>query len=216
METNSESEFVQGLADDVIRLVRPVMENRQDARQRPDVVELEQEYRSQPEALHNSQLPNLAINHERPEHRLMLLLKLKGMTNNEIAEQCQYSVAWVSQITRQPWFKNRLTKMLQEASDEIFDDLVKVETKNSFVKLLNLRDSAKSEQVQLASAVEILNRGLGKPVQRTENTTNVFHVTTKLEDIDAKLRQIEEEERRLLGQGITIGPAQSGEDRFRI
>lgn len=211
--------LVEQLADEVVELVRPggCTPNRQDVRQRFDVREAEQDYRGTSHALHNSQQPNLVVEHEKPEHRIILLLKLKGFTNREIAESSGYTEPWISQITRQPWFKERLTRMLDEAGDEVLNDLIRVEGKNSFITLLHLRDNARSEQVRLTAAVNLVDRLLGKPVQRTENTTNVFHVSTKLEELNEQIRKVEEEERKLLGQGNQVEPPKllAESDRFK-
>jgi hypothetical protein len=125
------------------------------------------------------------------------------LSNREIATQTGYTEPWISQVTRQPWFQERLIAALGNAEGEVLDEIVKVEAKNSMYKLVELRDTAKSEDVQARCAIEILNRHLGKPVQRTENQSNVFHVTTKLEDLDRQLREVEEEEKEILTRGTT-------------
>lgn len=148
--------------------------------------------------LHNRKAPNLAILHEKPEHRIILLLKLKALSNREIAAQTGYTEPWVSQICRQPWFQRRLVEMLQTAQTEVIDDLVRVEGTNSFFKLVSLRDTAKSEQVQFAAATRLFEQVAGKPIQRTEVTGQVNHQITQSEAIDLELRRLEEEERKLM------------------
>jgi hypothetical protein len=167
---------------------------------------LADQYMRDAQALHGPKVPNLAIDHEKAEHRLILMYKLRGDSNREIAQKTGYSESWISQVTRQPWFQQRLVNSLEEVEGEILDEIVKVEAKNSVFKLVQLRDTAKSEQVQLGSAIELLNRHLGKPVQRTETTANVFHVSAKLGDIDKQLAEVEAEEQRLLRNGSTIEP----------
>lgn len=148
--------------------------------------------------LFQSQKPNLAILHEKAHHRLILLLKLKGLSNREVAKQMEMSEAWVSQITRQPWFQLALVQELKETKEEIVDSIVKVEATNAIYKLVNLMQSAKSEEVQKSCAVEILNRHLGKPIQRTEHSGEIKHKISDLDDINAELAELEKEEKKLL------------------
>lgn len=150
------------------------------------------------DGLFGARKPNLAVIHEKPEHRIILLLKLKAFSNREIAQQTGYTEPWISQITRQPWFQLRLLNALQEAKTEVIDDLVRIEAANSFFKLVSLRDTAKSEQVQLAAADRIFSQVAGKPLQRTENSSTVTHQITKASEIDAELKKLEEEERKLM------------------
>lgn len=88
--------------------------------------------------------------------------------------------------------------MLQTAQTEVIDDLVRVEGTNSFFKLVSLRDTAKSEQVQFAAATRLFEQVAGKPIQRTEVTGQVNHQITQSEAIDLELRRLEEEERKLM------------------
>ena len=57
--------------------------------------------------LFNAREPNLAIMHEKPEHRLLLWMKAQGASNREIAYQSGYTEAWLSQLFRQPWAQSR-------------------------------------------------------------------------------------------------------------
>ena len=152
------------------------------------------------------QTPNLVIRHEKTQHRLVLLLKLKGYTNREIAQEMEMSEGWVSQIVRQPWFQERMCNALADAQEDIFENLVKKEARNSYATMVQLRDNAKSEDVRARMAVALVERHFGKPVVRTENQTNVFHVTSKLEDINRQLLEVEEAEKKLLTRGTTVGP----------
>src|SRR5882724_4879245 len=72
-------------------------------------------YESSPDALYNSSEPSFAVLHEKPEHRIIVYLKGQGLSNTEIAKRCGYTNGWVSQVTRQPWFRLRLVQELKEA-----------------------------------------------------------------------------------------------------
>lgn len=184
-------------------LVKP---NSQLYENRPDVQAQVEEYLGLATKMHGAKPPNLVIAKEKPEHRLILLLKAKGMSNREIAQETGYTDAWLSQLTRQPWFQTRLCELLGRAQDEIVDGIARVEAANSMFKLVHLRDHAKSEPVQADCAKEILNRFQGKPTTRVEtvSVSSVLHVSTKLEDIDKQLKTLEEEEQALLHEGTDI------------
>lgn len=153
------------------------------------------------QGLHGSRPPNLAIQHEKAEHRIVLLLTLKGLNNREIAKQMDYTEAWVSQIKRQPWFQVRLIEELSKAQEDVLDQILKVEATNSVFTLIHLRDHAKNEGVRADCAKDILNRHLGKPAQKIEHTgeIGVAHSVSRVENINEELLQIEAEEARLLG-----------------
>lgn len=156
-------------------------------------------------ALYNRRDPNLAILHEKPEHRIILLLKLKGYSNREIARETGYQEAWISQVCRQPWFQVHLTQALNQGEAEIVDKIVAVEATNSIYTLVNLRDTAKSEAVRASCATEILNRHLGKPIQRQEIVGSYEYTLTKVEKIEHELEEVEREERRLMTLGTDQG-----------
>lgn len=150
------------------------------------------------DSLHGAKLPNLAIEHEKPEHRLILILKFQGLSNTEIAKQTGYTDSWISQICRQPWFRVRLMGMFEEAGQDALQKLIEVEAPNSLQTLVVLRDSAESEQVRASCAIHILDRHMGKPTQKTEVKSQVTHTIAKMEDIDRQLAEVEAEERRLI------------------
>jgi len=147
--------------------------------------------------------PTFAIVREKPEHRILLLLKLKGLSNREIAEQTGYSEPWVSQVTRQPWFQDMLVEKLAQAGDKLVDDLIALEAKNSVFTLIQLRDDPNQlGSTRAACAKDLLDRYLGKPVQRTENlniNANVKGTITRIDTIDAELAKLEERVQELDG-----------------
>lgn len=186
---------------DVTPLVSPT-ENRQLFVNRQDSQAALTEYRQDTDALHNAQAPNLVITHEKPEHRIILLLKLRGLSNTEIAKNMGMTGPWVSQVTRQPWFQARLTELLHEAGQEIIEERIKVEANKSFDTLVELRDNPNAPAAVRANvAMNIIDRHLGKPTQRTENVSNIFHVSTKLEDLEEQLKEVEAAEKALLTRG---------------
>lgn len=170
--------------------------------------DVEKEYLANKNALYGRKLPNLAINNEKPEHRLILLLKLKGFSNREIAHQADYTESHVSQICRQPWFQQRLVELLSERVEEPLVELVRIEAANSMHTLIELRDTSHSHEVRKGCAMAILDRHLGKPIQRQEINQSVVHSVARIEDLDKELAELDRQEKELLLEsGITSGPA---------
>lgn len=149
-------------------------------------------------ALFGARMPNFAIIHEKPEHRLVLLMKLDGYSNNEIAKKMEMTPSWVSQVTRQPWFQKRLMAALHEAGRETIGAFIQAEAENSILKLVELRDTAVSEQVQATCARDILDRAFGKPVQRTEVKMEVKKTEERVGEIEEELKRLEAAEKELV------------------
>lgn len=175
----------------------PAAQNRQLFGACPDLVREMTELSADPNGLHGQRPPNLGITHEKPEHRLVLFLKLQGLSNGEVAERSGYTEPWVSQITRQPWFQRRLLEELKLSGRSQMTEYLKVQVTDSFVKLAELRDNAKSETVQAACAMNFIDRVLGKPVQRSEVTMETTHRVDKVETLSAAIIDLEAKEKEL-------------------
>jgi hypothetical protein len=143
--------------------------------------------------LYNSQNPNLAILHERPWHRAVAYLVSQGATNREVAARFGKTEAWISQLTRQPWFQERVTRELKEAGVDQITALLKAETLPSIMKVVGLRDNAKSEAVQLSAAFNLIDRFCGKPTQKVESkaTVDISATVEHVETIDRETAIIE-------------------------
>lgn len=172
-----------------------------------------EDYAAEPKQFFNSKDPNLAILHEKPEHRMVILLKAMGKSNNEIAERTGFTFPWVSQILRQPWARQRLLEEITKAGKDEMQELLKGASADSVHKLIKLRDSADSEQVQFAAASNLLDRFLGKPKQQIETTNKHTIVSGDIEAVNNELRQLEEEEKRLLGKTTTVDSSAQAEGR---
>lgn len=148
---------------------------------------------------HGTSDPRVAIMEEKPEHRVILLLKFKGFSNKEIAEETGYTPLWVGEVVRQPWFKLRLSELFSVAEAGAVDDILTMQAGPSLLKLIDLRDNAKSEDIQFRSASEILNRRFGKAPQKVEVTGQMSHVIGTLDQINEQLQAIELEKTALMG-----------------
>lgn len=113
--------------------------------------------------------PNFAVLHEKPEHRMMLILKGQGCSNQEIAKQLGYGYNWVCQVVRQPWFKRAFIEMAANAGKDKVEALLDSEKLNSLDTLIEVRDDTKAKgSERVAAANAILDRAFGKPVQHVK------------------------------------------------
>ena len=139
-------------------------------------------------AFFNQREPNLAILHEKPEHRLLLYMKAQGLSNRRIAEESGYTEAWMSQLFRQPWAQARLLEILNETGVSEVTGLLRSAAADSVVTLIRLRDDEGiNPSVRRASADSLLDRYLGKATQPIADVTD----KDKLKEMsDADLERI--------------------------
>ncbi len=136
--------------------------------------------------------PNLAILDEKPEHRLIVYLKAQGHSNKEIADRTGYTQPWISQLTRQPWFRLRLVQELKEAGQDAIDAVLKSSALDSVFTLIDLRDdNAAPKAVRAACANSILDRFRGKPVQTVQHEEKRLPKTSEISAIDHELAELD-------------------------
>lgn len=106
---------------------------------------------------------------EEPWHTVAAQCYAMRMTRNEVAAFVEKDPATVSLLARSPWFQSRVREFMLATHTKI-SDLFTSELVPSFLRLVELRDDAKTPKpVVLACIQEILNRNLGKPLQRVES-----------------------------------------------
>jgi hypothetical protein len=155
-----------------------------------------------PTAFFNQKDPNLACLHEKPEHRMMMMMKIRGVSNRELAVATGYTEAWVSQLMRQPWARRFMAETLHEAGSDGVSEMLKGAALDSVLTLIELRDDAASPKaVRRQSAVDLLDRHFGKPLQRVESTASVQMDVTSVNAIDSELAELDRQEKQLLGRG---------------
>ncbi len=136
--------------------------------------------------------PNLAILDEKPEHRLIVYLKAQGFSNKEVSDKTGYTQAWVSQITRQPWFRLRLVQELREAGIDQIQQVLKSNALDSIFTLVDLRDDVQAPKaVRKAAADSLLDRYLGKPTQKFETEKASTPSTEELHNLDQQIAEID-------------------------
>lgn len=149
---------------------------------------------SSPDALFGDKDPNLQIKHERPWHRVVIYLAAQGETNRNIAKRFGCSEAWISQLTRQPWFKARFLQELKESGQDILQATLKTHALPALEKVIEVMNNEKSKpSEQLTAAKDILDRFLGKAVTKIESkgTLDITQASEKVSAVDAELEQLE-------------------------
>ncbi|MBX7157234.1 MAG: hypothetical protein K1X66_02440 [Verrucomicrobiae bacterium] len=162
---------------------------------------------TEPRSLHNQRRPNVEIKSEKPEHRIMLYLKAQGLSNKEIAKKTNYKESWVSQVTRQEWFRKALLDELKEEGSTKVKKLLANEAINSIMKVVELRDSASSEKVQMSCAMDLIDRHFGKAAQKVEKTNEHKFTFQEVTKVDAKIEMITKRINEL-SNGANIGHQQ--------
>jgi hypothetical protein len=132
-------------------------------------------------------------------HHEVVRLKLVGMDNKEIARELQISESHVSNIVNSPVIRDKLI-LLQAARDVKAVDLSRDIAELSEAAMERLREAVETGKVHgkelkgsdiLKEANSILDRHLGKAIQRTDNTnrTAVFSAQDLL-DIKKKAEEL--------------------------
>jgi AcrR family transcriptional regulator len=137
---------------------------------------------------------------EKTWHKAAAVLFAKGATTiNEVAETVGVNRATVRNLLKQPWFQKRVTDLMLEYGAKDIMALFKAESMNSLITLVELRDNEKAPSaVRRASAVDILDRALGKPLQRTETSE-----APKSSDPVAEVARLEAQNAHLRGKFST-------------
>lgn len=137
--------------------------------------------------------PNLVIRHEKPEHRIVIMLKAQCHSNREICRLTGYSDAWVSQILRQPWARVELRRQIAENGGDEIGDLLAGAVIDSIHKIIDIRDRADDASVSLRAAQDLVDRHLGKATTRIESNATVHHLTNEVDELDRELARVEKE-----------------------
>jgi len=154
------------------------------------------------EGFFNPLAPNLAVLHEKPHHRLLILLKMSGRTNREIAAESGYTEPWLSQIFRQPWAQATMAKISAEAGAQGIRGLLQSECIPSIVKLSELRDDPETPKAVVKSACDsLIQQYLGKPAQQVTVIEDKFQRLDAegVAELDAEIAKLKAEEKQLLG-----------------
>jgi hypothetical protein len=138
--------------------------------------------------------PNFAIIHEKPEHRLIVYLKAKGLSNKEVADRTGYTQAWICQLCRQPWFRLRLVSELKEAGLDQVTEILRSSVVDSIFTILEIRDDETAPKaVRKACADSLLDRWLGKPTVHIQRDDDRLPSSPEIAAVDAELQQLDKQ-----------------------
>jgi len=112
-----------------------------------------------------------SIKHEKPEHRLMLWLRLQGHNAKEIAAITGYTPEHVRTVCKQSWFREAFCRFSTAVGSDAVQTLLESHATQAVENLITLADSAVSENVRLAANDKILDRLRGKPTVKVETRT---------------------------------------------
>ena len=141
--------------------------------------------------------PMWDLEKEQPWHRSAAFAFALGIGCREVARRLSKSEPAVQNLLRQKWFQKEVTSLQAQygAKDRGLIELFQAESYSSLATLVEVRDSPRTPSaVKVACARDILDRGLGKPVQRIEATS-----VASSEDPVAEVERLEQEVNRMRG-----------------
>lgn len=155
------------------------------------------------DALFSGKLANHVIKHERPEHRLMLWLKLNGHSNKEVANTTGYAYHTVCQVVKQPWFVENFCRLSSEMGKDSVQTFLEGEVMDALHRTVELAKNADSDAVKTANNREILDRFLGKSVVKAEvkSTGTIDHIVV---DAAALIEESRKLDQRLSANGLNL------------
>jgi hypothetical protein len=127
---------------------------------------------------------------QQPWHRLAALAFARGATAKEVARSLGRSEPAVQNLYRQAWFQEELSAiMIHLGGTKDAMQLLRNETIKSVEKLVEIRDNPRVPAATKVVCIrDILDRALGKPVQRVE-TANI----ATSDDPVAEVERLEQE-----------------------
>jgi hypothetical protein len=147
---------------------------------------------------YNPRDPNFGIMSEKPEHRIVILLKAQCKSNGEISRLTGYTQSWVSQILRQPWARERLLAEINANGGDAVGDILAGAVIDSLSTIIDLRDKADDDAIRLRAAQDLVDRHLGKATTKIESNNTTRHLNADMEAVNKELVEVE----RQLGIGI--------------
>lgn len=142
-----------------------------------------EEYASKGDALFNDRPPHYAIKHQKPEHRIVILLKAGGSTNKEIAGLTGLSPVSISNILRQPWARQQLADEINSAGrNEVVQTFkaAALDVAEAMVEIVKNPESRSSDKISAGHL--ILDRLFGKPTQPLDVNLSESSLKTMSDD----------------------------------
>lgn len=153
--------------------------------------ELSPEAQINGDQLHGTRPPEWELSSEQPWHRIAAYLFATGCTScKQVAELIgDINEKTVRNLLKQKWFQERVTKLLAENGGKDIMALLRAEQFNSLVVMIDIRDDKQTPTpVRFGVCKDILDRTLGKPIQRIETAESATST-----DPVAEAKQLREE-----------------------
>ena len=125
---------------------------------------------------------------EQPWHQHAARYCAMGMVPKEVANACGVDVQVIYRLRNSLWFQDRVTALMAEQDKDVME-IFKNARGAMAMKMVDLALTAESETVRLAACDKVLDRFLGKAVQRVESDT-IVRSTDPVAEKEALLREI--------------------------
>ena len=129
--------------------------------------------------------PRSDIQNEKPIYRTMAYMFLKGATQAEVAETTGYSAQQISKIYNQRFFQDTIVQLSQMLGSEDVQSFIKGTGFEVAVQMKILATTAESESVRFRASQDLLDRVLGKAVNRNMNFQTSKDFSTPEEEVKA-------------------------------
>ena len=140
----------------------------------------------EPRPLFNGRAPAYVLQSERPEHRIIVMLKAAGRTNVEIAEATGTSTVHVATIVKQPWAVAQILQEVESAGREPVIELMKGACMDAAKNLIDIANEAEHVETRRKANLNVLEFCFGKPDQAITTTVKKDPATLS----DAELMQL--------------------------
>jgi hypothetical protein len=145
----------------------------------------------EPRPLFNGRQPSYVLKAERPEHRIIIMLKAAGRTNIEIAEATGTTPVHVAHIVKQPWAVEQILKEIENTGRQPVIEMLQdatVAAAQFQIDLLN--DKEANKETRRKASDSILDRVLGKANQPFSVDDKRKPEDMTLEEIDKRLSEL--------------------------
>ena len=146
---------------------------------------------NEPRPLFNGRGPSYVLKAERPEHRIIIMLKAAGRTNVEIAEATGTTPVHVAHIVKQPWAVEQILKEIEDAGRQpLIEMLHDMSMKALKFQDRLLDDEQANKETRRKVSECVLDRVLGKANQPFSVDDKRQPSDMTLEEIDKRLAEL--------------------------
>ena len=143
-----------------------------------------------PRPLFNGRQPAYTLQSERPEHRLIIMLKAAGRTNVEIAEATGTTAVHVATIVKQKWAVEQILREIEGAGREPVIELMQGAAVDATMRLIEIAQGAKNEETKRKANLNLIEFTFGKPNQPLSVTQKREAGQMTEAEIDAELAEL--------------------------